>query len=385
MKFSKEVGDSITLKFGQLARDLAAEGKEIISMAVGEPNFMTPKYIEEATIKAIKDGYTHYSDSQGLSELRIHIAEQLNKNFQTKYSKNDVIVTPGVKSGLHLALSAILEPEDEVIIFSPYYVSYPALIKISEPDARIIDVEVDKHNNIDLVRLEQAFNQKTKCIIVNSPSNPTGKIITETEIKKIIELACKYGAYILSDEIYDKLLYKNQTFTSFLGQNADEIVIYTNGYSKAYAMTGYRVGYVVAPKQVMNKMLKLQQNINTNTNTFVQKGACAVYENEPTHLEGYLGELEARVNKLENFLKKSKLMKGIKPEAGFFYFVDISASKLTSLEFAERLIKDTGIVVTPGIGFGEKFDNHVRFSLAVDNQTLDKVLAKLRHFEKEFI
>ena len=121
---------------GQLARDLAAEGKEIISMAVGEPNFMTPKYIEEATIKAIKDGYTHYSDSQGLSELRIHIAEQLNKNFQTKYSKNDVIVTPGVKSGLHLALSAILEPEDEVIIFSPYYVELSALIKISEPDAR---------------------------------------------------------------------------------------------------------------------------------------------------------------------------------------------------------------------------------------------------------
>jgi len=383
MKFSKEIGESLTLKFGQIAKDLASQGKDIISMAVGEPNFSTPKFIEEATIKALKDGYTHYSNSQGLIELRNYIAQDINNTYKTHYAASDVIVTPGVKAGLHLALSAILEPGDEVIIISPYYVSYPPLIKIAEPDAKIIDVPVDKNNNIDLAALEKAFTPKTKCIIMNSPNNPTGKIISEQEVEKIISLARKFNSFILTDEIYDKLLYKNHHFYSFVGRSADDLVIYANGYSKSYCLTGWRIGYVIAPKLVLEKMLKLQQNINTNVNSFVQKGVCSIYENETTHLDLYLPELEARVNKLDNFLKKSKIMRGVKPEAGFFYFVEISRSGLTSLDFAERLIKETGIVVTPGIGFGPLFDNHVRFSLAVDNHTLDLVLSKLRKFEED--
>ena len=381
MKFSKEIGESLTLKFGQIAKDLASQGKDIISMAVGEPNFSTPKFIEEATIKALKDGYTHYSNSQGLIELRNYIAQDINNTYKTHYAASDVIVTPGVKAGLHLALSAILEPGDEVIIISPYYVSYPPLIKIAEPDADIIDVPLDKNNNIDLIALEKAFTPKTKCIIMNSPNNPTGKIITEQEIEQIISFARKFNSFILTDEIYDKLLYKNHHFYSLVGRGVDDLVIYANGYSKSYCLTGWRIGYVVAPKLVLEKMLKLQQNIHTNVNSFVQKGVCSIYENATTHLDLYLPELEARVNKLDNFLKKSKIMKGVKPEAGFFYFVDISRSNLTSLDFAELLIKETGIVVTPGIGFGPLFDNHVRFSLAVDNHTLDLVLSKLRKFE----
>ena len=384
MKFSKEIGESLTLKFGQLARDLAAEGKEIISMAVGEPNFKTPSYIEEALIEALKEGHTHYSNSQGLVELREYIAKDINERYKTSFSHLDVIVTPGVKSGLHLALSSILEPGDEVIIFSPYYVSYPPLIKIAEPETKIIDIPVDQNNNLDLVKLEQVISNKTKCVIVNSPSNPTGKIITRQEIAAIIKLAKRYNTYILTDEIYDKLLYKDKEFYSFLGQNADELVIYANGYSKSYCLTGYRIGYVIAPPLVLEKMLKLQQNINTNTNTFVQKGVVSIYQNKMTHLEDYLIELEARVNKLDTFIQSSKLFKGQAPEAGFFYFVDISASHLSSLAFAELLIKETGIVVTPGSGFGPHFDSHVRFSLAVSNEVLDKVISKLKTFEDNF-
>ncbi len=384
MKFSREIGESLTLKFGQIARDLQSKGHDIISMAVGEPNFETPAFLKEALFRAVNEGYTHYSNSQGLMALREAIVGDLNARYFSDYKSEDVMITPGVKSALHLSLSAILEPGDEVIILSPYYVSYPPLIKIAEPEAKIIDVPVNEDHTIDLLSLSKAFNERTKCIIVNSPSNPSGKMMSQQEITTIIQLAKQYDSYILSDEIYEKLVFNGQVFHSFLGRGADERLIYTNGYSKSYCLTGWRIGYVVAPSEVMNKMLKLQQNINTNTNTFVQKAVLSIYQQPHDHLSDYLVKLEARMRRLHQFIRNSKLMKGQMPEAGFFYFVDISASGLTSLDFAEKLIKTTGIVVTPGIGFGPHFDQFVRFSLAIDDATLDKVLDKLAAFEASF-
>lgn len=384
MKFSEEIKESLSLKFGQIARELKAQGKNIISMTIGEPNFKTPSYIEEATIKAIKDGHTKYSNSQGLLELRKLIKEDINNTYQTAYEPENIIVTPGVKSGLHLALSAILEPQDEVIIMSPYYLSYPALIKIAEPNSKIIDVPFLQNGQVNKELLLKAFNKNTKCIIVNSPSNPTGKILTHDEVSLIIDLAKKYNSFIVTDEIYDKLIFEGQTFHSFLGKKADDLIIYTNGYSKSFSMTGYRIGYVIAKNEIIKKMLLLQQNINTNTNTFVQKGACSIYLNPLTHLKPYLKDLKRRVDKFSKFLENSKLFKGNKPEAGFFYFVDISKTNLTSEQLTMRLIKEANIVVTPGIGFGNNYDNYVRFSLAIDDESLDLALKNLKEFEKNF-
>lgn len=384
MKFSKEIKESLSLKFGQIARDLKAQGENIISMTIGEPNFKTPSYIEKATIQAINDGYTNYSNSQGLLELRELITKDINNTYQTNFEPKNVIVTPGVKSGLHLALSSILEPNDEVIIMSPYYLSYPPLIKIAEPNSKIIDVPFLKNGKVNKELLLKAFNKNTKCILVNTPSNPTGKILSHDEVTLIANLAKKYNSYIVTDEIYDKLIFEGQTFHSFLGKNIDELVIYANGYSKSFSMTGYRIGYIIAQEEIIKKMLLLQQNINTNTNTFVQKGACSIYLNPLTHLKPYLRELKTRIDKFSEFLDKSKLFKGLKPESGFFYFVDISQTNLTSEEITMKLIKEAKIVVTPGIGFGDNYDDHIRFSLAIDNESLDLAIKKLKEFEKNF-
>ncbi len=385
MRFSKEIKESLTLKYGQLARELKELGHDIISMTVGEPNFKTPSYVVKSVSKYLNEGYTKYSDSQGILPLRVLISKDLNDSYNTNFTPSNVIITPGVKSGIHLALSAILSEGDEVIIMSPYYLSYPPLIKISEYDAKIVDVPFLNDGTIDQQSLKKAFNAKTKCIIVNSPSNPTGKIFTVDEVNFIINLAKKYNTFILTDEIYDKLIFEGFTFESFLGKGLDDLVIYVNGYSKSYAMTGYRLGYVTATNEIIKKMVILQQNINTNPNTFIQYGVMSIYENEPTHIKPYLKELEYRVNLFNEFLQESKLFSGIKPEAGFYYFVDISKSKLTSEEFTEKLINEAKIVVTPGIAFGENFDNYVRFSLAINDESLIKAIKRLKEFEKNFL
>ncbi len=384
MRFSKEIKESLTLKYGQLARELIELGHDVIPMTVGEPNFKTPSYVVESVSKYLHEGYTKYSDSQGILPLRTLISNDLNATYNTNFTPENVIVTPGVKSGIHLALSTILSEGDEVIIMSPYYLSYPPLIKISEYDAKIVDVPFLNDGTIDQASLKKAFNNKTKCIIVNSPSNPTGKIFTKDEVNFIIDLAKKYNSYILTDEIYDKLIFDGFTFESFLGKGIDEQVVYVNGYSKSYAMTGYRLGYVVADNNIIKKMVILQQNINTNPNTFIQYGAMSIYKNKPTHIKPYLNNLENRVRLFSQFLQQSKLFSGIKPESGFYYFVDISKTKLTSEEFTERLIKDANIVVTPGVAFGEKFDNFVRLSLAISDEDLIKAIKRLKEFERLF-
>ncbi|NLI94643.1 MAG: aminotransferase class I/II-fold pyridoxal phosphate-dependent enzyme, partial [Erysipelotrichaceae bacterium] len=298
MEFSKEIGESLTLKFSELARKYKDEGKEIISMAVGEPNFHTPDYIKKATIDAINNNLTKYSSSRGLFPLRDAVVKDLNERFKTDYGASNVLITPGVKSSLHLALASVLLPQDEVIVLSPYYVSYPAIIKIAEPKSKITYIPSLENGRLDLGLISGAFNKNTKVIIVNSPSNPAGIVLNEEEIETIITLAKKYNTYILSDEIYDKLVFDGVEFNSFLGRGVKDLLIYTNGYSKSYAMTGFRIGYTVASSEVIEKMLKLQQNINTHTATFTQYGALSTYENEPTHLKPYLKDLQYRVNKL---------------------------------------------------------------------------------------
>lgn len=384
MRFSKEIKESLTLKYGQLARELREKGHNVISMTVGEPNFKTPQYVVDSVVKYLNEGYTTYSDSQGILPLRKLISNDLNNLYNTNTTSDNVIVTPGVKSGLHLALTTILKPDDEVIIMSPYYLSYPPLIKISEFDSKIIDIPFLSDGTVDQSSLKKAFNNKTKCIIVNSPSNPTGKILTKDEIDLIITLSKKHNTYILTDEIYDKLIFDGYKFESFLGKGADDLVLYANGYSKSYAMTGYRLGYVVAPVDIIKKMIILQQNINTNPNTFIQWGAKSIYKNEETHLKPYLKELQNRFKIFEKYLDESKLFTGIKPESGFYYFLNISKTNLTSEELTEKLIKEALIVVTPGVGFGEKFDNYIRLSLAISDEDLLVAIKRLKEFEDNF-
>ena len=381
MHFEKEVGESLTYIFAQAAGEMRAQGKEIISLGLGEPDFKTPDYVVEATMKAMQDGFTHYSATQGWPELRKLIAGDCNKSYGSDYSMNDVIVTPGIKSAVYFALAAILEPQDEIILISPYYVSYPAMVKLSEPTAKIINVTLSRDFTLDAEKLKKAFTKKTKAILVNTPNNPTGMVLSKDEVELVVRLAVENDAYIISDEVYEKLVYKDYVHTSFAiyGEIRDRLIV-CNGYSKSHAMTGWRLGYAIGAHDVIAKMNKLQQHINTNTCTFIQVGACSIYRNDPVHIRPYVEELENRIRYFDSELNKLNYIAGIKPKAGFFYFVDISATGVDSNTFCADLLKKTGIASTPGIAFGPEWDGYVRFSIAVPMATLERAVRLLNDY-----
>lgn len=386
MHFSKEIGESLTYKFAQAAGEMKTQGREIISLGLGEPDFSTPDYVVEATIEAMKGGYTHYSATQGLPELRKKIAERATADYGVNYEASEVIVLPGIKPAVYDALAAILEPFDEVINITPYYVSYPSMIKLAEPTTEIVNVALNRDFTLNAAALKKAFNRNTKAILVNSPHNPTGMMFSKEEVEMIIELCLDNDTYLIADEVYEKLTYSGNVFTSFAKYpEIKEKLIFTNGYSKSHAMTGWRLGYAVGPKTVIARMNKIQQHVNTNTCTFIQKGACAIYEHEPEHLISYVKELEMRVAFFDEAVRRIKLFKGTKPKAGFFYFVDISATGMDSNSFCVKLLQETGIATTPGLAFGYEWDDHVRFSLAVPMSTLERAVKLMKEFaERNF-
>lgn len=384
MHFEKEVGESLTYKFAQAAGEMRAQGKEIISLGLGEPDFKTPDYVVEATMKAMQDGFTHYSATQGWPELRKLIAEDCNKNYGSAYTMNDVIVTPGIKSAVYFSLAAILEPGDEIILISPYYVSYPAMVKLAEPTAKIVNVTLAKDFTLDAEKLKAAFNKNTKAILINTPNNPTGMVLSKEEVELVVKLAVENDAYVISDEVYEKLVYSGHQHTSFgLYQEIKDRLIICNGYSKSHAMTGWRLGYAIGAHDVIAKMNKLQQHINTNTCTFVQVGACSIYKNDPVHIKPYVDELEARINYFDTELNNLPYITGVKPKAGFFYFIDISAVGVDSNAFCADLLKKTGIASTPGVAFGPEWDDHVRFSIAVPISTLERAVELMKGYRYE--
>lgn len=386
MYLAKEVGESLTYEFAKAATEMKSNGREIISLGLGEPDFPTPSYILDATIEAMKNGFTHYSAPQGLPELRELIAQKSTQDYGVEYVADETIVLPGIKAALFMGLASILEPFDKIVVITPYYVSYPAIIKLAEPTASIINIKLNKDYSLNMDALIDALNKKPKCILVNTPHNPTGTVFKKTEVEEIVKRCAENDVYIISDEVYEKLTYCDFEHVSFARYpDIKNRLIVANGYSKSHAMTGWRLGYAIGPKDIIKRMNKLQQHINTNTCTFVQKGACSIYKNEPSHIEPYVRELQKRAGFFHNALNNNGMFKGIKPKAGFFYFADISLTRMDSNSFCIKLLRETGIATTPGIAFGCDWDDHIRFSLAVQMKTLEKAVGLLEEFQNKIV
>lgn len=384
MKFCEEVTAQPTKQFAEAVGVRKKNGGNILSFGLGEPDFKTPKYIVDAMFQAIENGYTHYSDAQGIVELRSLIAEHVTKQYGVEFSAKEVAVTPGIKSAAYSALSVILEPGDKVGLCTPCYVAYPAMIKLAEPDAEIIDIDLHKDYSFDMERLEDVVKSGIKCLIVNSPNNPTGAMLKREEVEKIIELCLENDVYILSDEVYDRIVFTEEKHVSFAEYPSikDRLII-ANGFSKSHAMTGWRLGYAIAPADICYKIGRLQFNTNTNVATFIQKGACSIYENEWTHIADYTEELKERMNYFHEHINACEKLSGILPKGGFFYMVNIEETGLTSNEFCAQLVLETGIATTPGIAFGKHWDNYVRFSLAVPLKQIKEGVRLLEEFMKK--
>jgi aspartate/methionine/tyrosine aminotransferase len=381
MQLTDELTESLTLKFSQLAREKVSKGEQLFSLGLGEPNINPPVEIVDSVYKAAQEGYNKYMNSMGSNQLRENISKKLQNENDIKCTKDDIFITFGAKQALVLTLMAILEPFDEVINFTPCYVSYIPQIKIAEPRSVIHNIDLNRNDfSIDFDRLEEKINDKTKAIIVNSPNNPTGKIITEEEYRKLSDLVAGKDIYIISDEIYEYLNFSNQKHIS-PGSFPElaEKVITINGFSKSFGITGWRVGYMKVPKKIKSTIYKLMQHINTNVTSFIQKGIENIYDLDRSFIEDYKKQLKNMSEYVCDELDKTSVSV-IKPSAGFFCFVDISSSGLSSDAFATKLLDEQNVALNPGIAFGPNWDDYVRISYAGDKKEIEHGIMGIKNF-----
>lgn len=366
MKLSPEIQDSLELRFSALARKMNEQGERIISLGLGEPGFPTPTDIVEAAVEAMRKGMTRYSNPFGLPELREAICAKLSSDNGIMAKPSEIMVTPGAKMALSLVLAALLEPGDEVINILPCYPSYLPQIRIAEPNAVIRNIDLlRKDFSLDLQRLQEALSPRTKAIILNFPHNPTGKMLSEGELNGLVDLLSAHSCLLISDEIYERLNFSGMRHLSPGAIPAlAERTITINGFSKAYSMTGWRIGYLVAKGPIMKTISKVQQHMNTNVAPFIQKAAVTALAMPMNFLEVYNHQLATNAVTLNSAVTQTHGLYLRKSEGGLFAFLEISATGLNSDVFCSRLLEEHSVAVTPGVSFGSAWDQHVRISLA---------------------
>jgi aspartate/methionine/tyrosine aminotransferase len=376
MIFRDEIGESLTLKFALTASERRKKGLPIISLGLGEPDFDIPSPIIKATIKILNSCKAGYSDSMGILPLREKIALKLTNENSINCSAANIIVTAGAKQAFQLVCMAILEPGDEAIVINPSYVSFIPQLYIAEPQCVVKTVDINKDDfSLTMKKIYEALSNRTKLLIINTPNNPAGYMMNEQTLSVFFQLARERDFFIISDEIYEKLNFSNKKHISIGSlEERPEKIITINGFSKSHAMTGWRLGYACFPEVLRQKLLKLQQHMNTNTCTFIQQAVAEAFYIDNDYLSAYnkkLSERSAKIIKIVNELPNVSL---VSPDAGFFSFLNISGLHIDSNTFCSRLIEETGVATTPGIAFGKSWDDHIRISFATSDENLENGL-----------
>lgn len=383
MKLAARVGQvtpSLTLAIDAKAKAMKASGIDICSFSAGEPDFDTPEHIKTAAKQALDAGKTKYGPAAGEPKLRSAIAQKLKTDNNLDYSAENVLVTNGGKHSLFNLMLALLDPGDEVIIPAPYWVSYPEMVKLAAGVPVIIDTDAKNNYKITPDQLRQACNPKTRLFVLNSPSNPTGVVYTPEEIKALAEVVVEKDILVVSDEIYEKILYEDTKHVS-IGAFGPEIfarTIISNGFAKAYSMTGWRVGYLAAPVELIKAASNIQGHSTSNVCTFAQYGAIAALESSQDCVQEMLSAFTQR---RQVMLERLTAMPGLscaKPDGAFYMFVDISKTGLTSLEFCDGLLESQQVAVIPGIAFGA--DDCIRLSYATSLEIIEKGMERLDKF-----
>lgn len=381
MTIDKSVINRISLEFSALARSKNHNGAQILSLGLGEPSFPTPKKIIDAAYKSMLRGENRYASPWGTQELLDKIKKKLENDYIT-IGPQELIITLGSKQALSLCLTSILEKGDEVIVISPSYVSYKPQIKMAEITARVKEVSLDKSTlKINFKELQKSITSKTKAILINSPHNPTGSILSKTEVEKLVELADVNNFYIISDEIYSSMVFKKNSFISLLKyrKNFKKIFI-INGFSKCYSMTGWRIGYLIGPPEHIKRISILQQHLNTNIPVFIQRGAEAALDLPTTFIEKYKAHLISNSKFLKKAISSIRFLSCKVTEGGMFAMINISKLYENSDTFCTKLLKATNVAVTPGIIFSKHWDDHIRVSIAGDKVEFKEAINRLINF-----
>lgn len=367
----KKVNPSQTLTITTKAKKLKSEGQAIINFAAGEPDFDTPEFIKDAAIEAIKSGFTKYTPTTGIPELKKIIAEKFRKDNSLIYNPDQIVASCGAKQGIFNALMVLVNPDEEVLIPSPYWVSYPQMVNLCSGKPRIIRTSPQNNFKIRGGDLEKYINSQTKVIILNSPSNPTGCVYSLKELEDIAKVCVKKKIFIISDEIYEKIIYDNLKHISIasLGKDIYDLTITVNGLSKSFSMTGWRIGYLGAATDIVEAISKLQDHSTSNPTSISQKAALAALKSSDDFSRNICQEFQKRRDYVVSRLKENTKIGFVLPGGAFYIFCNISKTGMDSETFANRLLDEASVALIPGKGFGR--DDYIRISFATSIEQIE--------------
>ncbi|WP_050607219.1 pyridoxal phosphate-dependent aminotransferase [Clostridium niameyense] len=392
MELSKKavkIEPSLTLEITAKAKKMKSEGIDVIGFGAGEPDFNTPENIQIAAMEAIKKGYTKYTPASGIIELKEAIVEKLKKDNNMVYNTNEIIISNGAKQCLSNLFQAILNEGDEIIIASPYWVSYPELIKLYGGKPVFVKTKEENNFKYNIEDLKKVITNKTKGIIINSPNNPTGTVYSRGELKDLADFARENDLIIISDEIYEKLIYGDEKHVSIasISKDAYERTIIINGMSKAYAMTGWRIGYAAGPKEIIKVMSNIQSHTTSNPNSIAQYASLEALKGDTEALNKMVLEFKKRRDYMVDKINSIEGLSCIEPKGAFYVMVNINKVLnksinnrviKDSLNFSKILLEEEKVAVVPGIAFG--VDSFIRLSYATSMENIEKGLHRIEVF-----
>jgi len=378
-----KVSPSLTLAVTAQAKAMIAKGEEVYALAGGEPEVDTPAFIKEAAIEALNEGKTKYTPAGGIPELRQALSDKLLKDNNLKYAPNQICVTGGAKMACFNAILAVVEEGDEVIIPTPFWVSYPEMVRLAGGVPVLVETNESTGWKMTPEQFEEAMTPATKMVIINSPGNPTGAVYTAEELLALGEIALGEDIIILSDEIYEKLVYGGAKHVSIasLSEELYNLTITVNGFSKAYSMTGWRLGYTAAPKALAEAIDKIQNHTISNANTFSQWGAVAALQGDQSFIEDLRGEYDVKRQFMFARLKAIPNIEVVEPEGAFYFFVNTSKLGLKSINLCDKLLSRYKVAAVPGIAFG--YDEGIRLSYCTTLDVLNEGLTRFEQFCRE--
>jgi aspartate aminotransferase len=369
----QNITESATIRISNLANELKNQGKDIISFSLGEPDFNTPEHIVDAAKASLDRGETHYTPSPGIPELRRAIVEKLKIDNNINTIAGNIIVTPGAKQAIFEVMLSVLEEGDETIIFDPAWVSYDPCVKLA--GARTVWAPTTCDNGFTPIGTGEYITKKTKLIVINSPCNPTGGVYDKSTIKEIADLAVDNNIMVLSDEIYEKIIYDKEHISIGSMDGMQDLTITVNGFSKAYAMTGWRLGYVSAPKEVYEQMVKLHSHSVSQATSFVQYAGIAALQGDQACVQNMVREFRERRDLLIKGLEKLGI-KCTRPDGAFYAFADVSEYG-SGEAVAEVLLNKAFVATTPGAAFGKAGNNFIRISYATSKDRIKEALRRI--------
>lgn len=377
------VQESATVKIADLVRDMEHEGKRVIKLQTGDPDFATPPVVIEAAYRAMRDGFTHYNASRGLPQLRDAIADKLNREngFQADPA-TEILVTHGAIHAIFITMQTILKPGDEVILIEPFYPSYASATRLAGGVPVTVETDPRQGFALDIDRIRSKISPRTRLVVINSPSNPTGVVLGQGEIESVVELACEHGIFVLHDEVYEKLIYEGEHISVAAFPEARELSIVINSLSKTFAMTGWRVGYVVAHPDIIAQMLKVLQFSATNIAPFIQ--VAAVTALTTSELSGFIETMRETYDRRRQaaltLVAQTEGLEALRPRGAFYLMLDVSQFCQDSTDFSHRLLERANVAVVPGVAFGRSSEGWLRLTFAADQETLIEGIDRIGRF-----